>query len=137
VKKAIVLVCLAVLVAGVGAAVGCGGGGDSGKTPSQVADEYMRASVDMDVEAAYELLSEADRKNITKEQMEEMSGEAAMESYDVEYVIGEETIDGDSATVEVTISVTDKASGESEEFTDKLSLVKESSGWKIYFGDSL
>ena len=33
-------------------------------------------------------------------EMEEMSGEAAMESYDVEYVIGEETIDRDSATVE-------------------------------------
>lgn len=136
-KKASILLCAAVLVVTVGAALGCGGGDGSGKTPSQVADAYMRASLDMDVDAAYALLSTTDQNNITKEQMAEMAGESTMEAYDMSYVIGEETIDGDTATVEITLTVTDKASGESEEITDTLDLIKEDVGWRIYFGDSL
>lgn len=137
-KKAVVLVSMALLVMTLGAALGCGGGGGgSTMTPKEVADAYMQATVDLDVDAAYELLSSADRQNLTKEQMAEMAGESTMESYDVSYVIGEETIDGDSATVEMTINVTDKATGEGDEFADKLSLVKENGEWKIYFGDSL
>jgi hypothetical protein len=137
-KKALILVCIATLVMTAGAALGCGGGdGGSGMSPKEVADAYMRASLDLDVDAAYELMSEADKKNVSKEQMAEMADASIMEGIDFSYTIGEETISGDTATVEVTINVKDKASGESEEMTDKLDLVKENGEWKIYFGDSL
>jgi hypothetical protein len=134
-KRAGILLCVALLVMTVGAALGCGGGGSSGKTPKQVADAYMQATKDMDVDAAYDLMSEADQKNFTKEQMQ--AEIEVMKSYEVSYVIGEETIEGDTATVEVTVTVTDKASGQSQEVTDNLNLIKENGEWKIYLGDNL
>jgi len=134
--KTAMVVCAALLLVTVGAALGCGGGGDSGMTPAEVADKYMRASIDLDVDTLYDLMSEADRKNITKEQMQEMAGAEVM-TEGLTYEIGEETIEGDRASVAVTIFFTDEDTGETQEFTDKLDLIKESGGWKIYFGDSL
>lgn len=138
-KKSGILLCVAVLVMTVGAALGCGGedgSSSSVKTPQQVADAYMRATVNLDVDAAYELMSEADQQSITKEEMAEMAG-SELESLDLSYVLVEETIDGDTATVEVTLTVTDKATGQSEEVTDILSLIKENGEWKVSFSGSL
>jgi len=131
-KKAGVLVCIAVLAITVGASLGCGGGG-SGKSPKQVADEYMRATVNLDVDTAWELMSEADQQSITKEQMLEMVG-TELENLEMSYVLGEESIDGDTATVEVTLSVTEKTSGQTQEMTDNLNLVKENGEWKVASG---
>lgn len=133
-KKLFTAALIALTAAVLIAVTGCGGGGSSA-SPKEVAEQYMRASVNLDVDAAYDLLSEADRQNLTKEQMEEEA--AMMESLDFDYQIGEETVSGDTATVEVTLVVTDKESGETQEITEELNLVKENGAWKISFGDSL
>jgi hypothetical protein len=134
-KRLTMIVCIALLVAALGAVVGCGGG-DSGSSPSQVVEKYLEASFDKDVDAAYELMSSEDQKLLSKEDMRDMVG-AELEGFEYDYEIGEETISGDTATVEVKITVSDSASGQSEEFEDTLNLVKEDGEWKISFGDSL
>ena len=57
-----------------------------------------------------------------------------MGSTDISYTVGAENIEGDKATVEVTVVITDKESGESQELTENLDLVKEGSEWKVYLG---
>jgi hypothetical protein len=130
------IACVALLVMTVGVSLGCGGGGSSGMTPKEVADAYMRATVDLDVDAAWELMSKADQQSITKEEMAASVTEQ-MQALELSYTLGEETIEGDTATVEVTLTVKDKASGESEEVTDELDLVKEDGEWKVSFGGSM
>ena len=90
-KKTGILVCVAILVVTVGAALGCGdgnGGSTSGMTPKQVADAYMQATVNLDVDAAYDLMSREDQQNITKEQMREEVQTAAVQDYELSYVLG-------------------------------------------------
>lgn len=136
-KKVSLIVCVAMLVATLGAVVGCGGSsGEPSTSPSQVADKYLQATLNLDVNTAYELLSSEDKNTITKEQMEEIAS-TTPEDFDYTYELGEETIDGDTATVTVKIFVDDPTSGQSEEFEDILTLVKEDGAWKIYFGDGL
>ena len=130
------IACVALLVMTVGASLGCGGGGSSGMTPTEVADAYMQATVDMDVDAAWELMSKADQQGITKEEMAASVTEQ-MQALELSYTLGEETIEGDTATVEVTLTVKDKASGQSEEVTDQLDLIKEDGEWKVSFGGSM
>ncbi len=135
-RRAGLIACVALLVMTVGVSLGCGGGGSSGMTPTEVADAYMRATVDLDVDAAWELMSEADQQSITKEEMAASVTEQ-MQALELSYTLGEETIEGDTATVEVTLTVTDKASGQSEEVTDQLDLIKEDGEWKVSFGGSM
>jgi len=135
-KRITAIACTVFLVLTMGAVLGCGGSEGSGRTPSEVVDAYMRATIDRDVDTAYDLMSEDDRKLITKEQMKEMAG-GGLEGLDISYTIGEEIIDGDTASVEVSLTVTDKETGESDEGTDRLNLVKESGEWKISLGDGL
>ena len=79
-KRLVAIMCIAVLVATLGAVVGCGGNGDggSGASPSEVAEEYLKATFDLDVDTAYELLSSEDQQLITKADMEEMAGTATL-----------------------------------------------------------
>ena len=133
-RKVGVIMSMVVLVMTIGTVLGCGGGEPS-QSPTEVADEYMQATVDLDVDTVYDLLSKADQQSITKEQMKELAG-AQFEAVEMSYVIGQETINGDKATVEVTVTVTDKASGESQEVTDQLTLVKEDGAWKVSFTGS-
>lgn len=133
-KRAGLIACVALLVMTVGVSMGCGGGGGgSGMTPTEVADAYMQATVNLDVEAAWNLMSKADQESTTKEEMADSVSEE-MKALELSYVLGEETIEGDTATVEVTLTVTDPASGQSEEVTDNLDLVKEDGEWKVSFG---
>ena len=115
---------------------GCGGGGGTSATPKQVVEKYMDASLDKDAQEVYSLLSEADKDNISLEDLQaEM--DIALEDYEFSYTIGEEKIDGDEASVEITLIVEDIESGESEEVPQTINLVKEDGEWRIYFGDSL
>jgi uncharacterized membrane protein len=136
-RRAGLIACVALLVMTVGVSLGCGGGGgSSGMTPTEVADAYMRATVNLDVDAAWELMSKADQESISKEEMAQ-SVTAEMQALELDYTLGAETIEGDTATVEVTLTVTDKASGQSQEVTDTLDLVKEDGEWKVSFGGSM
>jgi hypothetical protein len=135
-RRAAAIVCIALLVMTVGASLGCGngGGGSSGMTPTEVADAYMQASLNGDVDAIWELMSEEDLAGITKEEVEAQLSTLGGMQFD--YELGEEVIDGDTATVSITLRVTDEASGQSEEFTDKMDLVKEDGEWKVSIGSS-
>lgn len=134
-RKVVSIVCIALLVMTAGVSLGCGGGGaSSGMTPTEVADAYMRATVDLDVDTAWGLMSKDNQESLTKEEMAQTVTEE-MQALDLSYTLGQETIDGDTATVEVTLTVTDKTSGESQEVTDTLDLVKEDGEWRVYFAE--
>jgi hypothetical protein len=139
VRKLGLLICIGLLVMVMGTVVGCGssGGGGSTATPKEVTKQYMDASLNFDVDTAYDLLSSTDQQALTKEDMQAEIENISLEGLDFSYVIGEETINGDEASVDVTMTVTDTTTGESDEFTNTLQLVKENGEWKVYFGDSL
>ena len=100
---------------------GCGDEASSG-SPREVADEYMKASVALDVDAVYNLLSQADQDSLSKEQMQAEAEQ--MEGLSFSYELGEEKISGDEATVEVTLVVEDKETGESDSVDQTLNLIK-------------
>ncbi|MBN2027246.1 MAG: DUF4878 domain-containing protein [Actinobacteria bacterium] len=133
-RKVCVLLVASFLAIALLAISGCGDEGSS-ESPREVADKYLKASVALDVDAAYDLLSQVDQDNLSKEQMQAEAEQ--MEGIDFSYELGEEKISGDEATVEVTLIVEDVESGESERLDDTLNLIKENGEWKIYLGDSL
>lgn len=138
-KKIIVFLFAAFLIMSFTAVLGCGddqGQSTSGESPKEVAHKYMEASVNLDVDTAYSLLSQEDKEVYDLEAMRE-EAEATMGQMaeaDISYEIGEETINGDNATVAVTVIVRDSESGESQDFTDNLNLVKENGEWKVSLG---
>jgi hypothetical protein len=137
VRKLGLLICIGLLVMVMGTVLGCGSsGGGSTASPKEVTKQYMDASLNFDVDTAYELLSSQDKQSLTKEDMQAEIENISLEGLDFSYVIGEETINGDEASVDVTMTVTDTTTGESDEFTNTLQLVKENGEWKVYFGDS-
>ncbi|MDY6794985.1 MAG: DUF4878 domain-containing protein [Actinomycetota bacterium] len=134
-KKLVALLFIAFLVLSLATVLGCGGTEtEPSESPQEVADKYMQASIDLDVDTAYSYLSETDKETLTLDVMRE-EAEAAVEimgSTDISYTVGTENIEGDKATVEVTVTITDKESGESQELTEDLDLVKEGGEWKVY-----
>ena len=133
-RKISVFLLIAFLTITLVTVIGCGGE-DTSESPKEVADEYMKASIDLDVDTAYSLLSEVDQSNMSKEQMRAEAQE--LEGLNFSYELGEERISGDEATVEVTLIIEDEETGESERLDEALNLVKENGAWKIYLGDSL
>jgi hypothetical protein len=132
VKKIGLLFCLVLAFTTLIAALGCGGnGGEPSESPSQVAEKYMQASIAGDANTAYNLLSSQDRQQITLEQMQQQA--EAMKELLAQYSfrVGEETINGDEATVAITITGPDPETGETAEETQSLPLVKEDGAWKI------
>lgn len=112
---------------------GCGGddtgGGDS---PEQVTEDTFAAIADADGERLCELVSEATAQAAADAAGVETCEEGAQEPFDAEAAdellsqaeaaeVGEATIDGDTATVEVFVG------GESRE----IDLVKEDDEWKM------
>ncbi len=133
-KKICVFLIVSLLAIALLAITGCGDE-DSSESPREVAEKYMKASIALDVDAAYDLLSQVDQDNVSKEQMQ--SEAEQMEGISFSYELGEENISGDEATVEVTLIVEDEESGESERLEETLNLIRENGAWKIYMGDSL
>jgi hypothetical protein len=133
-RKVGVFLLIAFMMISLIAVIGCGGE-DTSESPKEVADKYMKASIDLDVDTAYSLLSEVDQDNLSKEQMRAEAQE--LEGLKFSYELGEERISGDEATVEVTLIIENEETGESERLDEALNLVKENGAWKIYLGDSL
>jgi hypothetical protein len=133
-RKVGVFLLIAFMMISLIAVIGCGGE-DTSESPKEVADKYMKASIDLDVDTAYSLLSEVDQDNLSKEQMRAEAQE--LEGLKFSYELGEEKISGDEATVEVTLIIENEETGESERLDEALNLVKENGAWKIYLGDSL
>jgi hypothetical protein len=133
-RKVGVFLLIAFMMISLIAVIGCGGE-DTSESPKEVADKYMKASIDLDVDTAYSLLSEVDQDNLSKEQMRAEAQE--LEGLKFSYELGEERISGNEATVEVTLIIENEETGESERLDEALNLVKENGAWKIYLGDSL
>ncbi len=101
-------------------AAGCGGG--SSKSPDQVVNDFLQASMDENVDAAYAMLTQESKDELgSKEDLSGLSGDIG--SYDV----GSAKISGDEAKVPVTMEIKD--SGYEMEFD--MVLVKEDGAWKI------
>jgi len=122
-------------------------------TPTDVADGYMSTTIDALNSGGFniEAMAEDMRPYLCKEMQEDMdSGMEEADSSDmadleelfagaefnVDYTLGEETIDGDSATVPATISgdaTIDGTSTPMDQETD-IELVKEDGVWKVCGG---
>jgi len=134
-KRASTLVGIVLALTVLTVTLGCGGGGETSATPKQVVEKYMNASLNKDADAAYSLLSEEDKTLISLEGMRS-EVETELEGFEFSYTIGEEKIDGDEASVKVTLIVEDIENGESEEVPQTMYLVKESGEWRIHIGES-
>lgn len=129
-KRLCLIICAAVMAASLVAVMGCGGNGGSGASPSEVAEQFLKAQFDKDVDTAHELLSSQDKQQIPKEDLEKM---AAMmpEGYEYSFEVTGENISGDTATVNVSITAIIPESEEPQTSDQSLNLVKEGGEWKI------
>lgn len=127
-RKITLLVCILTLIFTAAVAAGCGGEGDSG--PGETLERFFKAVQEEDVDNAYSLVSEEDKKEFTKEQLEEgfLEVEAEYEEEIFDFVIGDEYVNGDEATVEVLFLEGDDSSNAS---SFEYILVKENGEWKI------
>lgn len=125
----------------------CGGGNDTPKGAVEGfldngAEDLVNAMMDGDAEKAGEIAEEyacaedaanmkeaaglfADLSEEERKEAIDMAGDSLSKIEDVEYEIGDVTEDGDTATVEVSITVDGDTSDES------IDLVKEDDEWKI------
>jgi hypothetical protein len=127
-RKITLLACILTLIFTAAVAAGCGGEGDSG--PGETLERFFKAVQEEDVDNAYSLVSEEDKKEFTKEQLEEgfLEVEAEYEEEAFDFVIGDEYVNGDEATVEVLFLEGDDSSNAS---SFEYILVKENGEWKI------
>ena len=117
-KKAFILLLAVALLSTACAFVGCGGDGGS---PQQVADSFWKALEDGDADKAYDLLSEADKAEIGKEEL--VAGFArSIESY----TVGEAEVSGDTAVVPMKTLIV----GLEQELEFDMILFKENGSWK-------
>ena len=125
-KKAVFVLLTLALAATAYACAGCGGGG--GGSPEQVAETFLRASMDGDANTAYDLLTTADRDEI-ENQEELVEGFAeGVQGYD----IGEATISGDTARVALNIRLT----GTERDIAFDMVLSQENGEWKVSLSET-
>lgn len=111
---------------------GCGGGDSTSDSPEQVTEDVFAAIVYADGERLCGLVSEATAEAAAEDAGADTCEEGAQVPFDVagadeiisqaaDAEVGEATIDGDTATVEVSVG------GESRE----IELVREDDEWKV------
>lgn len=130
------------------------GGPGAGDSPTQVVEGYMGTTVEAlnggafsDLEGfaddlrpylCEELQQDMDEglADSDSEDMADFESMFADAEFDVDYSVGEETIDGDTATVAATLSGTASAEGQSMPMDQELTveLVKEDNVWKVCGG---
>ncbi|MBN1288385.1 MAG: DUF4878 domain-containing protein [Actinobacteria bacterium] len=130
-KRVIVLGCILLLVFSSALLVGFGSGGGGGDDEAQakaVAEKFMKASMEYDIEGILDTLSEKDKKEISDEDIEEakkQSEAAGGVDLGIDYKIGKVEIEGDKATVEVAVEFA------GEKSTDNIYMLKEDGKWKV------
>lgn len=125
-KKAVIILLALALLATAYAFVGCGGGDDG--NPEQVVENFLEASTDGDADAAYDLLTEADKNEIVdKDELVEGFTEG-VDSYEV----GKTTVSGDEARVPINI----RLAGSELDLAFDMILLKENGSWKISLADT-
>ena len=122
-RKALVLLCVLALLAGTALLVGCGSGSSS-QTPEQAMQAFWDASPKQDINGSWNMLS-ADSQKGLKDKTAWAAAIKPAASGGEKITVGKATVNGNSATVKVTIS----ASGQSQ--TTSIPLVKENGVWKV------
>ena len=122
VRKVLVLVCVLALLASAAVLVGCGSG-SSAQTPEQVMQAFWAAAKTQDTNGSWNMLS-TDSQNKLKDKTAWAA--AIKSSASSTAKIGKVTINGNTATVEVTVSGT---SGQGQ--TTIMPLIKENGVWKV------
>lgn len=120
-KKAVVGLSLVIMLS----AAGCGGQAPA-RTPSRVTVDFMDALRNGEFAAAYEMLSAADRGNLTEKQWTEDVGR---ELAGIDESVTCEVTDEESAKNEAVVGIELTQGGESETFY--IVLVKEGDAWKV------
>lgn len=130
-KKVIVLLCAVLIIAASGMVVGCGssGGGNEEAQAQAVAEKFLKATNELDIDAMIDCVSKADKETIdvdaAKEAAEQQKQQTGTVDFGLEYKITKVTIDGDTAKAEVdTTYQGQKSSG-------TIYLVKENGAWKV------
>lgn len=123
-RKVLLLVCILALLASVAALVGCGSGSSS-QTPEQVMQAFWAAAKKQDTNASWNMLSVESQKALKNKSAWEAAIKPAASSGE-KITVGKATINGNEATVDVTISV---SGGQSQ--TTSMPLVKENGVWKV------
>ena len=122
VRKVLVLVCVFALLASAAVLVGCGSG-SSAQTPEQVMQAFWAAAKTQDTNGSWNMLSTDSQKKLK----DKTAWAAAIKSSASSTAkIGKVTINGNTATVEVTVSGT---SGQGQ--TTIMPLIKENGVWKV------
>jgi len=101
---------------------GCGGGGEeSGNTAEAAAKEFFSAYQNQDADTTWGLLASDSTKTVKKADWAAF----LKESPGMKFTVGKVTVDGDSATAEVT------AVAPGEKSTETVPMVKEEGVWKV------
>jgi hypothetical protein len=128
-KKIIVALLITALAVSILALVGCGGNGGGGSdTPEQVVNGFMEATLAMDADAVFNMLSEDSKAEVADKQELVEGSTDAIDSYEV----GKATISGDEARVSTSIAM--KQIDSTLDF--EVVLVKEGGAWKISLSET-
>jgi Domain of unknown function (DUF4878) len=125
-RKLVVLACILSLFIPIVVLVGCGSG-SSAQTPQQVTLAYFDTLSKKDANGSWNALSVESQKKVgTKSDWETALKQVlTKDKYIAQVTTGKTTINGNTATVEVTGTVDGKAT------TESIPLIKENGVWKI------
>jgi uncharacterized protein YdeI (BOF family) len=123
-RKVAVLACILSLLVSAAVLAGCGGG-SSAQTPQQVVQAYFTSLQKADATTIWNLISAASQKTVgSKSKLESALKSQSATFKSVKFTVGKTTVNGDKATVEVTVTIGGKTS------TETLPLIKENGVWK-------
>ncbi|MBN2168823.1 MAG: DUF4878 domain-containing protein [Actinobacteria bacterium] len=125
-RKFVIITCIISMVFGAVALTGCGGSSSKGDSPKQVAQKFMEALADNDVDSYLTLVTKESREGVDVEEIKKQAAEYEKQQTEkIEFKVGKEEIKGDKALVEVTIVQ------QGMEMTMKWTLVKQDGAWKV------
>jgi hypothetical protein len=126
-RKVLVLACILALLASAAALVGCGSGssGSSSQTPEQVMQAFWAAAKKGDANGSWNMLSAGSQKALKDKSAWEAAIKPAASS-GTKFTVGKTTINGNKATVDVTVT---PSGGKGQ--TTNFPLVKENGVWKV------
>jgi hypothetical protein len=123
-KKVLILACVLALLTPAAVLVGCGsGGGSSGQTPQQAMQAFWDAAKKQDANTSWNMLSADSQKSLGDKTAWATAIKSATTS---NAKVGKATVNGNTATVDVTVTGT---SGQAQ--TTAIPLVKENGVWKV------
>ena len=125
-RKVLVLACILALLASAAALVGCGSGSESSsQTPEQVMQAFGAAAKKGDANGSWNMLTVESQKALKSKSAWAAATKPAA-SGGTKFTVGKTTINGNKATVDVTVT---PSGGKGQ--TTNFPLVKENGVWKV------